>query len=128
MVGMRADVTLNVNTSKAKRSMDRAAAEINRSINGVSKKQISFNVNGKSFTQPLGRITASANEFTKSLEEAFIIVLFVSFLSLGLRAGAVVACSIPLVLTIVSIVMEFCHIDLQRISLINLHHIQQQPQ
>ena len=68
MVGMRADVTLNVNTSKAKRSMDRAAAEINRSINGVSKKQISFNVNGKSFTQPLGRITASANEFTKSLE------------------------------------------------------------
>ena len=68
MAGMRADVTLNVNTSKAKRSMDRAAAEINRSINGVSKKQISFNVNGKSFTQPLGRITASANEFTKSLE------------------------------------------------------------
>ena len=56
-------------------------------------------------------------EFTKSLEEAFIIVLFVSFLSLGLRAGAVVACSIPLVLTIVFIVMEFCHIDLQRISL-----------
>ena len=36
-------------------------------------------------------------EFTKSLEEAFIIVLFVSFLSLGF-AGAVVACSIPLVL------------------------------
>ena len=68
MVGMRADVTLNVNTSKAKRSMDRAAAEINRSINGVSKKQVSFNVNSKSFTQPLGRITASANEFTKSLE------------------------------------------------------------
>jgi len=31
MAGMRADVTLNVNTSKAKRSMDRAAAEINRS-------------------------------------------------------------------------------------------------
>ena len=68
MVGMRADVTLNVNTSKAKRSMDRAAAELNKSINGISKKQISFNVNGKSFTQPLGRITASANEFTKSLE------------------------------------------------------------
>lgn len=68
MVGIRADVTLNVNTSKAKRSMDRAAAEINRSINGISKKQVSFNVNSKSFTQPLGRITASANEFTKSLE------------------------------------------------------------
>ncbi len=56
-------------------------------------------------------------EFTKSLEEAFAIVLFVSFLSLGLRAGAVVACSIPLVLTIVFLAMEFFHIDLQRISL-----------
>ncbi len=56
-------------------------------------------------------------EFTRSLQEAFIIVLFVSFLSLGTRAGAVVACSIPLVLTIVFVVMEFCHIDLQRISL-----------
>ncbi|MBN8512303.1 MAG: efflux RND transporter permease subunit [Rickettsiales bacterium] len=56
-------------------------------------------------------------EFMKSLEEAFIIVLFVSFLSLGLRAGAVVACSIPLVIAIVFIVMEFFHIDLQRISL-----------
>ncbi len=56
-------------------------------------------------------------EFTKSLEEAFAIVLFVSFLSLGLRAGAVVAFSIPLVLTIVFLAMEFFHIDLQRISL-----------
>jgi len=56
-------------------------------------------------------------EFTKSLQEAFVIVLFVSFLSLGMRAGAVVACSIPLVLTIVFLVMEFLHIDLQRISL-----------
>ena len=56
-------------------------------------------------------------EFTKSLQEAFAIVLFVSFLSLGLRAGAVVACSIPLVLTIVFLAMEFFHIDLQRISL-----------
>lgn len=34
-----------------------------------------------------------------------------------MRAGAVVACSIPLVLTIVFLVMEFLHIDLQRISL-----------
>ena len=61
-------MTLKVDTSKAKRSMDRAAAELNKSINGISKKQVSFNVNSKSFTQPLGRITASANEFTKSLE------------------------------------------------------------
>ena len=68
MAGIRADVNLNVNTSQAKRSMDRAAAEINKVVNNIGGKQISFNVNGRSFTQPLGRITASANEFTKSLE------------------------------------------------------------
>jgi multidrug efflux pump len=36
--------------------------------------------------------------FTKALWEAVAIVPAVSFLSLGLRAGVVVACSIPLVL------------------------------
>jgi len=36
--------------------------------------------------------------FTKALWEAIAIVLAVSFLSLGMRAGVVVACSIPLVL------------------------------
>ena len=34
----------------------------------MAGKEIAFNVNGKSFTQPLGRITSQANEFTKSLE------------------------------------------------------------
>ena len=68
MAGMRADVNLNVNTTQAKRSVERAAAEINRVINGIGGKQVSFNVNSRSFTQPLGRINASANEFTKSLE------------------------------------------------------------
>jgi multidrug efflux pump len=40
----------------------------------------------------------SVHEFTKSLGEAIIIVLAVSFLSLGWRTGIVVALSIPLVL------------------------------
>jgi multidrug efflux pump len=55
--------------------------------------------------------------FMKALEEAVIIVLVVSFLSLGLRAGLVVACSIPLVLAITFVGMEFEGITLQRISL-----------
>ncbi|HYB10205.1 MAG TPA: efflux RND transporter permease subunit [Alphaproteobacteria bacterium] len=55
--------------------------------------------------------------FMKALEEAVIIVLVVSFLSLGLRAGLVVACSIPLVLAITFVGMEFAGIALQRISL-----------
>jgi multidrug efflux pump subunit AcrB len=55
--------------------------------------------------------------FTKALFEAIAIVLVVSFLSLGLRAGLVVALSIPLVLSIVFIGMEYMQISLQRISL-----------
>ncbi|MCV3243887.1 efflux RND transporter permease subunit [Mesorhizobium sp. ZC-5] len=55
--------------------------------------------------------------FTKALGEAVAIVLVVSFLSLGIRAGLVVALSIPLVLSIVFIGMEYMQISLQRISL-----------
>ncbi len=55
--------------------------------------------------------------FTKALFEAIIIVLAVSFVSLGMRAGIVVAIAIPLVLAITFMVMEYSHITLQRISL-----------
>lgn len=44
--------------------------------------------------------------FTKALVEAVVIVLVVSFLSLGMRAGLVVSFSIPLVLAIVFVIME----------------------
>ena len=44
-------------------------------------------------------------------------MLVVSFLSLGVRAGLVVALSIPLVLAIVFLAMEVMDISLQRISL-----------
>jgi len=59
----------------------------------------------------------SVNEFMKSLWEAIAIVLIISFLNLGLRAGLVVATSIPLVLAIVFMAMQAFGIDLQRISL-----------
>ena len=59
----------------------------------------------------------AVDEFMKALWEAIAIVLGVSLLSLGLRAGAVVALSIPLVLAAVFVVMSFTGIDLQRISL-----------
>jgi multidrug efflux pump subunit AcrB len=55
--------------------------------------------------------------FTKALWEAVAIVLAVSFVSLGVRAGVVVACSIPLVLGMVFVFMEYSGISLQRISL-----------
>jgi len=59
----------------------------------------------------------AVDEFTEALWEAIAIVLGVSLLSLGVRAGAVVALSIPLVLAAVFMVMSFTGIDLQRISL-----------
>ncbi|WP_144935443.1 efflux RND transporter permease subunit [Pseudomonas alabamensis] len=55
--------------------------------------------------------------FTSALFEAVIIVLVVSFVSLGIRAGLVVACSIPLVLAMVFVFMEYSGITMQRISL-----------
>lgn len=55
--------------------------------------------------------------FTKALFEAIAIVLVVSFLSLGMRAGLVVGVSIPLVLAITFVFMEYLGISLQRISL-----------
>src|SRR6201993_805794 len=55
--------------------------------------------------------------FTEALFEAVVIVLAISFFSLGLRAGLVVAIAIPLVLAITFVVMAVCGISLQRISL-----------
>ena len=52
-----------------------------------------------------------------SLWQAIAIIMAVSVLSLGFRAGAIVALSIPLTLAIVFLVMQFVSIDLQRISL-----------
>ncbi len=59
----------------------------------------------------------SISEFMHSLIEAVIIVLAVSFFSLGWRPGVVVALSIPLVLAMTFLAMYLFNIDLQRISL-----------
>ena len=62
-------------------------------------------------------VQVSLKLFLQSLAEALIIVLAVSFLSLGLRTGMVVALSIPLVLAMTFILMYALGIDLHRISL-----------
>ena len=62
-------------------------------------------------------VREAISSFTTALYEAIAIVMIVSFLSLGLRAGLVVALSIPLVLSIVFLVMGYLDITLQRISL-----------
>jgi len=62
-------------------------------------------------------VTTSIDEFTKSLLEAIIIVLIVSFASLGVRPGAVAAVCIPLVIAATFTFMYLLNIDLHRISL-----------
>ena len=62
-------------------------------------------------------VDEAVSHFLRSLLEAVAIVLAVSFVSLGLRAGLVVALAIPLVLAITFVIMEYLGISLQRISL-----------
>ena len=62
-------------------------------------------------------VRGSIHLFQSALTEAVLIVLAVSFLSLGWRTGTVVALSIPLVLAITFFAMKLFGIDLQRISL-----------
>ncbi|HJV02499.1 MAG TPA: efflux RND transporter permease subunit [Burkholderiaceae bacterium] len=71
-------------------------------------------------------VTASVGEFVHTLIEAVLIVLAVSFLSLGLhskpfrldaRPGLVVALTIPLVLSVTFLFMRMLDIDLHKISL-----------
>ncbi|MEN6414625.1 MAG: efflux RND transporter permease subunit [Veillonellales bacterium] len=62
-------------------------------------------------------VKESIDEFVKSLKEAVIIVLLVSFLSLGFRSGIVVALGIPLVLAGVFVCMKIADIELHKVSL-----------
>ncbi|MFZ3323530.1 MAG: efflux RND transporter permease subunit [Usitatibacter sp.] len=62
-------------------------------------------------------VKRSISEFTHSLAEAVTIVLAVSFLTLGLRTGLIVALSIPLTLAVTFLFMFTAGIDLHKISL-----------
>jgi multidrug efflux pump subunit AcrB len=62
-------------------------------------------------------VDEAINEFMVSLWQAIAIILVISFVALGGRAGLIVALSFPLTLAIVFPVMQIADIDLQRISL-----------
>ncbi|MGV3635229.1 MAG: efflux RND transporter permease subunit [Pseudorhodoplanes sp.] len=62
-------------------------------------------------------VEGAISEFMGSLWQAVAIILFVSFISLGVRPGLVIATAIPLTLAVVFSVMEIVNIDMQRISL-----------
>ncbi|KFL37353.1 efflux RND transporter permease subunit [Arenimonas donghaensis] len=62
-------------------------------------------------------VRSGVAEFVRVLTEAVIIVLLVSFFSLGFRTGLVVALSIPLVLAMTFATMNYFDIGLHKISL-----------
>ena len=67
----------------------KAAAALQSSLQGLTRQTQNFNRNpiiAKNFTQPLGRITGAADEFTKSLEASNARVL-----AFGASAGAIFA-------------------------------------
>ncbi len=62
-------------------------------------------------------VKGAISEFMTSLLQAIGIILVVSFISLGVRPGLIIALSIPLTLAIVFPIMQLAGIDMQRISL-----------
>ena len=71
---------------------------------------------GESASQP-DAVNRSIQAFVQALAEAVIVVLLVTFISLGLRTGMVVAISIPLVLAATFLAMNFFNVGLHKVSL-----------
>ncbi|OHE79161.1 MAG: multidrug transporter AcrB [Lysobacterales bacterium GWF1_69_6] len=89
--------------------LDREFARLQENLPvGMTLKKVS--------DQPAAVRTGVA-EFVRVLAEAVVIVLLVSFFSLGFRTGLVVALSIPLVLAMTFAAMHYFGIGLHKISL-----------
>jgi len=71
---------------------------------------------GVAASQP-DAVARSVSAFTHSLAEAVVVVLIVTFISLGIRTGLVVAISIPLVLAATFLAMYFFNVGLHKVSL-----------
>ncbi len=108
-VGIAVAATDNANVLALGENLAAAVNDAKRLIpTGISVEQIA--------DQPRV-VEDSVGEFLRSFAEALAIVLLVSFLSLGLRTGIVVALSVPLVLAIVFVVMNAAGMNLDRITL-----------
>lgn len=81
------------------------------------KKDVPLGVSVDKFTDQPTVVKESIGQFFKVFFEALAIVLIISFISLGMRTGLVVAISIPLVLAIVTIIMAISGWDLNRVTL-----------
>nr|WP_010133501.1 efflux RND transporter permease subunit [Microbulbifer agarilyticus] len=89
--------------------LDTAVIELQQSLPiGLELRKVS--------DQPAA-VKSGVGEFVKVLIEALVIVMLVSFFSLGFRTGLVVALSIPLVLAMTFALMNYFDIGLHKISL-----------
>jgi len=107
-VGLAITRTKDSNVIQLGKSLDTAIAGIRSHLpKGMEIHQVA--------DQP--RVVRQATtQFMRSLLEALVIVIAISFVSLGWRAGMVVALSIPLVMAGTFLSMKFIGIDLQRVS------------
>jgi multidrug efflux pump subunit AcrB len=62
-------------------------------------------------------VSYAFNEFIKTFVEALVVVLVVSFATLGFRTGIVVALSVPIVLAVVFVIMQMMGLNFDRITL-----------
>ncbi len=107
-VGLAVSMTKAGNVIELGERLDQAIADIRTHLpKGVEIHQVA--------NQPKV-VDQSINQFMHSLLEALLIVLAISFVSLGWRAGMVVALSIPVVMAGTFLLMKLFGIDLQRVS------------
>jgi len=104
-VGMRAGANILTFGAHLDEVLDQAA---NRLPIGIEIHKVS--------DQPV-IVDEAVGHFTKALVEAVAIVMVVSFIAVGFRAGLVVALAVPLTLGITFVIMDYTGFTLQRISL-----------
>ncbi len=108
-VGLAISMTKDGNVMELGRKLDKALTDIRAHLPaGVQIHQVA--------DQPKV-VKQAISQFMQSFAEALLIVLAISFISLGWRAGLVVALSIPVVMAGTFLLMKLLGIDLQRVSI-----------
>ena len=108
-IGIAISMDAGGNNIEFGEAIDKKLAELNKTIPaGLELNQVS--------NQP-HIVKESIGDFSQSLFEAIAIVLLVSFASLGLRTGIVVALTIPVVVSTTFILMYESGIYLHKVSL-----------
>ena len=91
-------------------------ATVERTLKGI-EKDLPIGIELGKISDQAQVVSTSIHQFLEALAEAIGIVLAVSLLALGWRAGLVVALTVPMVLAATFFVMALMGIDLHRISL-----------